>query len=96
MDASDIRRDPEGTLRALCGALGIGFDASMLSWAPGPRATDGVWRRHWYGAVERSTGFAPPEPEPVALPEAIERLVEPATALYARLASHALRGKPRA
>ena len=68
----------------------------MLAWPAGPRATDGVWAPHWYGAVERSTGFAPPEPEPVALPEAIERLIEPATALYSGLASHTLRRKPRA
>ena len=94
VDATDIRRDPEGSLRALCGALGIGFDPAMLSWAPGRRATDGVWGRHWYAAVERSTGFAPPEPEPPALPEPIERLIEPATALYGRLAAHRLHAKP--
>jgi hypothetical protein len=96
VDAADIRRDPECTLRALCAALGIGFDRAMLSWAPGRRATDGVWARHWYGAVERSIGFAPPETEPVVLPEAVERLIEPAAALYARLAGHALRGAPPA
>jgi hypothetical protein len=96
VDADDIRRDPEGSLRALCGALGIGFDPAMLSWPPGPRATDGVWARHWYGAVEGSTGFAPPETAPVVLPPAIERLIEPASATYARLAGHALRGAPSA
>lgn len=96
VDASDIRRDPEGTLRALCAALGIGFERAMLSWAQGPRATDGVWGRHWYGAVERSTGFAPPETEAVAVTGAVERLIAPAIALYARLAGHALRGKPPA
>ena len=94
VDATDIRRDPEGSLRALCGALGIGFDPAMLSWAPGRRATDGVWGRHWYGAVERSTGFAPSDPEPPALPEPIERLIEPVTGLYDRLAAHALRAQP--
>jgi hypothetical protein len=96
VDAADVRRDPEGTLAALCAALGIGFDPGMLSWAPGPRATDGVWALHWYGAVERSTGFAPPETEPVVLPAAVERLVAPGVALHARLAEHALRREPPA
>jgi hypothetical protein len=94
VDANDIRRDPEGTLRALCAALGLGFDPAMLAWAPGPRASDGAWARHWYGAVERSTGFAPPEGDPGALPAPIERLIEPALPLYARLARHALRHAP--
>ena len=45
----------------LCAALGIDFDPAMLHWRPGSRSTDGIWGRHWYGAVETSTGFGPPE-----------------------------------
>jgi hypothetical protein len=58
VDAADILRDPRGTLRLLCDALGIGFDEAMLCWPAGPRDTDGVWARHWYAGVEASTGFA--------------------------------------
>jgi hypothetical protein len=61
VDAADILADPPATLAALCAALGIGFDAAMLHWAPGRRASDGIWAAHWYGAVEASTGFGPPE-----------------------------------
>src|SRR5690606_33585729 len=60
VDAADVLADPEGTLRALCAALGVPFDPSMLRWEPGPRPEDGVWAPHWYAAVWRSTGFAPP------------------------------------
>jgi hypothetical protein len=60
LEARDVLSDPPGMLRALCRALGVAFDPAMLSWAPGPRATDGVWAAHWYAAVMRSTGFAPP------------------------------------
>ena len=38
----------------------------MLAWPAGGRPEDGVWAKHWYGAVHRSTGFAEPEG---ALPE---------------------------
>ena len=58
VDAADILADPPRVLAALCAALGIGWDPAMLAWAPGPRATDGVWAAHWYGAVEASAGFA--------------------------------------
>lgn len=91
VDADDIRRAPEATLRLLCAALGLGFDPAMLSWPPGPRPTDGVWGAHWYNAVNRSTGFAPPETTPPALtPEAAE-IAEAARPLYDAMMRHALR-----
>lgn len=58
IDGTDIRADPEGMLRVLCEAIGLPFDPGMLHWQAGPQAQDGVWARHWYGAVHRSTGFA--------------------------------------
>jgi hypothetical protein len=60
IDATDVLRDPRGTLTALCRALDISFAEQMLQWLPGRRATDGAWAPAWYDAVERSTGFAPP------------------------------------
>ena len=74
IDAADLRRDPEAVLRALCAALGIAFDPAMLRWAPGRRATDGVWAAHWYAAVEASTGFAPPGPPARIDPETAARV----------------------
>ena len=67
VDAAEILNDPAGVLARLCGALGIGWDPAMLAWAPGRRDTDGVWASHWYGAVEASTGFGPPDTRPVAV-----------------------------
>ncbi|MEL7462612.1 MAG: HAD family hydrolase [Pseudomonadota bacterium] len=64
IEAEDVRRDPEGMLKALCAALEIPFDPAMTSWPAGRRETDGVWGAHWYGAVGRSTGFAPPADPP--------------------------------
>src|SRR6185436_42496 len=57
IDARDVLEDPAGLLGALCAALGIEFVPAMLRWEPGLRATDGVWAKHWYGEVVRSTGF---------------------------------------
>ena len=61
LDSADVLANPEGVLRALCDTLGVRWiDGSMTSWAAGTRPSDGVWASHWYGAVEASTGFAPP------------------------------------
>jgi hypothetical protein len=62
----------------------------MLSWPPGPRPEDGVWAAHWYGAVERSTGFGPPAPPPPPLGAAARRLADAARPFYEALAPHAL------
>jgi len=92
VDASDILADPKGTLSALCAALGIAWDPEMLAWPPGRRATDGPWAPHWYGAVEASTGFGPPDPPPENLPDDARRLAELCRPYYARLAAHRIAG----
>ena len=58
IDSSDIRRNPEAMLRALCGALSLDWDPAMLSWPKGGHPDDGIWAAHWYGSVHASTGFA--------------------------------------
>lgn len=58
VDADDLASDPEGTLRALCEALGVSFSPAMLRWPAGPKACDGLWARHWYGSVHASTGWS--------------------------------------
>ena len=62
----------------------------MLAWEPGPRSTDGPWAPHWYGAVEASSGFGPPETDPVELPDDARRLADRCRPYYDRLASHRL------
>jgi hypothetical protein len=89
VDARDVLADPAGMLAKLCERLGVPFTDAMLSWAPGPRPTDGVWAKHWYGAVERSTGFAPPRPKSVSLPPGMNELHARCLEYYDRL--HAAR-----
>ncbi len=92
VDATELRRKPEPVLRKLCAALDVGFDPAMLSWKPGPRPTDGVWARHWYGSVEASTGFRPPRGRPAPLPDALAPLLEASLPHYRAL--HAARLAP--
>jgi hypothetical protein len=90
VDARDVLTDPRRLLSRLCGRLGVPFMEEMLSWAPGPRATDGIWARHWYGEVERSTGFAPCQPRDEPVPDRLRPLLEECEPLYERLHGHRL------
>lgn len=89
VQGADVLVDPRGTLAALCAALGVGFDEAMLAWPAGRRDSDGVWAPAWYAAVERSTGFGPPEgAEPPALPDHLRRVADQARPHYEALARH--------
>lgn len=90
IDAADVLRDPRAMLSALCAALEVPFDKGMLSWAPGPRDTDGIWARYWYSSVERSTGFEPYYEKPVDLPSRLHALERSCRAVYDRLWEHRL------
>jgi hypothetical protein len=94
VDAADVLRNPAGMMAALCEALGVGFDARMLSWPPGRRVTDGVWAKHWYASVERSSGFNPLRAGSKPVPRLLEPLVDAAMPVYERLAAHRLRPIP--
>jgi hypothetical protein len=91
IDSADILRDPPGALRLLCDALGVRFDTAMLSWPPGPRASDGVWGQYWYESVWRSTGFGPYRPPLDDLPPDLEPLAAACEPFYAELRAHRLR-----
>ena len=90
VDANDILADPERVLSELCARLGISWDSSMLGWAPGGRETDGPWAPHWYGAVEKSSGFGPPETGAVELPDDARRLADRCRPYYEQLAAYRL------
>lgn len=88
MDAADVLRDPRGTLSRLCAVLEIPFDEAMLKWEPGRRATDGVWAKYWYAAVEKSTEFMPYAPDDSALPDHLHELAQDSQALYDEMAAY--------
>lgn len=90
LDARDVLEDPRRRLGALCESLGVAFDEAMLSWPPGRRATDGVWAKHWYAAVEASAGFEAYKPKNEPLPAELRGLRQQCEQLYARLHAHRL------
>lgn len=90
VDADDLLADPPRMLDRLCRELGIDYWPGMLSWPPGSRADDGVWARHWYASVERSTGFSGPPSGAVDVPAELDQVHRAALPLYAEMARHRL------
>jgi hypothetical protein len=62
----------------------------MLSWAPGPRETDGVWGPYWYEKVYQTTTFAPYRPKDIVVPRKLTPLLAECEELYRRLYEHRL------
>ena len=91
IDSRDVLENPEKTLRLLCTAVGVTFDTAMLSWPPGSRDTDGIWAKHWYGEVTRSTSFQPYQAREVQLPEHLREIHDRCRECYDRLYANRLR-----
>lgn len=96
LDAREVLLDPRGVLAELCERVGLAFDERMLAWSAGPKPYDGVWARHWYAQVHRSTGFEPWVERDAPLPAHLQALHEDCRALYERLLARAIRARPAA
>ncbi len=90
IDSADIRTDPKGMLVKLCDAIGLPFDPAMLSWPAGARKDDGVWAKHWYETVHKSTGFAGAEGPLPRVDPPYDSLLDNALPYYDALAARKL------
>ena len=90
VDAKDVLQDPQRTLRLLCKAIGVEFDKAMLSWPSGLRDTDGIWAKHWYDAVARSTSFEKYQPREGNVPDSLRKIYERCRECYQDLYQHRL------
>jgi hypothetical protein len=90
VDAKDVLENPERMLRLLCEAVGAEFSDSMLSWPPGLRETDGIWAKHWYGEVARTTSFQPYRPSDAKVPAHLHGIHNRCRECYERLYKYRL------
>jgi len=91
VDAKDVLENPERMLRLVCEAVGIEFSESMLSWPPGLRQTDGVWARHWYGEVAKTTSFQPYRARRSKVPAHLREIYDRCSEYYDRFYEYRLR-----
>ncbi len=85
LDARDVLTNPAAMLRAMCERLGVPFDQAMLSWPNGRRETDGVWAKHWYSAVEKTTSFGPYRPKADTPPDHTLAVLQQCEEIYHEL-----------
>ena len=96
LDARELLLDPRGVLTQLCDRLGLPFDPAMLAWKPGPRPEDGIWARHWYANVHRSSGFHPYRPRTAPFPRTLDPLLAECRPHYESLSRAAIRSRASA
>jgi hypothetical protein len=85
VDSGLLLQNPEATLKNLCAAVGIPFEAGMLQWTAGPKPYDGVWAEHWYANVHQSKGFGQQATSSRLLPEPLVPLYEAARPYYEKM-----------
>ncbi len=90
IDAKDVLQDPEHLLRQLCRAIGLEFNEPMLSWPPGLRKTDGIWAKHWYSEVAKTTSFQPYRVTHSNIPGRLHDIYERCREFYERLYEYRL------
>ena len=88
LDSKDILMDPESMLKNLCHKLEIPFTNKMLKWPKGGRDSDGVWGKHWYNAVEQSTGFQIYQTKDEKVPVEYTEVYEESMEYYLQLHNH--------
>ena len=91
LDARELLKNPQYVLAKLCEALNLAFDPEMLAWKAGPRPEDGIWAKHWYHNVHKSTGFEPHRPKPDPFPDRLRPLLNTCQPYYDQLYAHAIK-----
>jgi len=90
IDSALFLDNPHQQLTLLCNELDIEFEEAMLSWPAGARDTDGLWGKHWYNAVNKSTGFKKQNTEYPTLTPAQQKEADICTPHYHSLKAYAL------
>lgn len=91
IDSRELLLDPRNVLRRLCEELDVPFDDSMLEWPAGAREEDGIWAKHWYDSVHRSTKFHAYKGKGT-ISKSLRGLLEECRPYYDRLYAYAIRG----
>lgn len=85
VESSEILKNPQAMLSAICERMGFAASDAMFSWPEGKRDSDGVWAPYWYAAVEKSTGFAPYTAKEVELSAAQQEVADACRPYYEAL-----------
>lgn len=88
IDATQVLKSPESTLRAVCNHFNLDFSVKMLQWPAGKRSSDGVWAPHWYQVVEQSSDFAPYKSKQLNLTQEQSDIANASVDAYSKMKEH--------
>jgi hypothetical protein len=91
IDSDELMIDPENYLRKLCSIIDGPFYDTMLSWKEGGIPEDGIWAKHWYSNVHRTTGFKVQQKTPAQVPPHLGPLLAEALPYYENLKPYILK-----
>ncbi len=93
IDANDVLENPTTVLGAFCQAVHLPFDTETpIQWKAGRHPDDGAWADEWYQAVYQTTGLKPYERKQVAVPAALQPVLDYCLPVYEKIARHKLGG----
>jgi hypothetical protein len=91
VDAADLTKDAEGTIRAYCEKLGLSFIPESLSWESGEVAGWEMWAE-WHEEAQESTGIkSQPLEDDTEVPPGLEEVYERCLPYYEELHERRLR-----
>ncbi|MEZ4874394.1 MAG: sulfotransferase family protein [Flavobacteriaceae bacterium] len=82
IDSDELMKNPSQYLQKLCALLQIPFSQSMLSWQKGGIPQDGIWAKHWYANVHKTTGFEIQQDKPLEIAPHLGPLLAEAMPYY--------------
>ena len=82
INADNILKNPNLTIKNLCKNLDIKFSNKMLKWPKGKRSSDGIWSKIWYKNVEKSSTFSYYKEDKITLPKKYIKIYEESLKYY--------------
>ena len=82
IDADKLLKNPETYLRKLCKKLDIDFTIKMLNWKKGNTKNFGIWYKHWYSEVIKSSGFKKLENKNFEIPIKYKKIYNESLKIY--------------
>ncbi|RNC84719.1 MAG: sulfotransferase family protein [Balneola sp.] len=87
IDSKEVLMNPRQKLTEICNHLDIPFEETMLNWEAGARPEDGIWAKHWYHNVHKSTSFQLYKAKTGPFPEELRGLLNESEGCYSKLLS---------
>lgn len=93
IDSDELMKAPKNYLAEMCRRLEIPLSEKMLTWKTGGNPADGVWAKHWYNNVHKSSGFQKQTAIASEMPNHLQPLLEQAMPYYETFQNIILKNK---